>query len=341
MIKFILEIIIWNFFIKRDSMNKMLKFYVALMMLPFGLQARTILPEALANQINAAPNIESIAKTIATDAQWSALTGDEAGTALIVKELARKFNVSEALAAGYLNTPSALTLLENLAGKNRNQDAVHQTFLETLEAYNGSPESQALITQMLKYEPMLPEPLNKLDVADGKSLQTGASTRRFLMGFGIYRVINDNQGTNLKTRDTTFGNLKNSPQHEDKGKAYANAGTTSAHSTTLTMQPDGKILAAGVADEYKLVLARFTADGQLDTSFAQGKGVEVIPVGKDPRSQNTQYTNPRSIIIQKNGNIVVYGRFADVHGQFLFVALFDANGKSLGDPIVFKDSQIK
>ena len=63
-------------------MNKMLKFYVALMMLPFGLQGFTTLPTALLNQINAAPNIESIAKTIATDTQWNQLTSDLTGTSL-------------------------------------------------------------------------------------------------------------------------------------------------------------------------------------------------------------------------------------------------------------------
>jgi uncharacterized delta-60 repeat protein len=88
------------------------------------------------------------------------------------------------------------------------------------------------------------------------------------------------------------------------GLATTSAGPTGAQATALALQPDGKILAAGTvfahgaeADEF--ALARFLADGKLDSSFGSG-GIVSTHVGAGASAG-------QSLALQPDGRIVVVG----------------------------------
>src|SRR6478752_3571968 len=63
--------------------------------------------------------------------------------------------------------------------------------------------------------------------------------------------------------DTSFGNA---------GVATANIPDADADAWRAVLQPDGKILVAGIArsDHERIAVARFNPDGSLDTAFAGG-----------------------------------------------------------------------
>jgi uncharacterized delta-60 repeat protein len=116
---------------------------------------------------------------------------------------------------------------------------------------------------------------------DGKIVVGGLSG-----GFSIARY-NANG-----TLDTSFGS---------KGIATANFGTTSNYDVFFeVIQPDGKIVALGqTADYTQGQMARFNADGSLDTTFGQG-GMVTGPV-----------PDPFSLLLQPDGKLVMVG---DVYG---------------------------
>lgn len=120
--------------------------------------------------------------------------------------------------------------------------------------------------------------------------------------------------------DSTFGGdgIVTTSFSEGDDKAYA-----------VTVQADGKILVAGVANEVDFALARYTSTGVLDTSFsADGKVTLDFSGGSD---------QARSVMVQSDGNIVVAGtasnpkgyaaaRFLGTNGA-LDTANYGTNGK--------------
>ena len=89
----------------------------------------------------------------------------------------------------------------------------------------------------------------------------------------------------------------------------------------VAMESDGKIVAAGslAGGGSDFVLARYNADGSLDTSFGSG-GTTAVPVGYGS-------DDPDAVQIQSDGKIVVAGSAEDStsHEQFA-VARFNTNG---------------
>lgn len=108
------------------------------------------------------------------------------------------------------------------------------------------------------------------------------------------------------------------------GKAYFDADNSNAddYCTAITLQPDGKIVAAGFTDignSFQFLVARFNVDGTLDTTFGSG-GKTIISQGE------TSFCN--SLAIQPNGKIILIGHsFSPIMGINEFVAMrFDTNG---------------
>jgi uncharacterized delta-60 repeat protein len=104
------------------------------------------------------------------------------------------------------------------------------------------------------------------------------------------------------TLDTTFGPSKN-------GIVTTPVGTSASWATGLAVQPDGDIVLAGSAYtrsannslEETMGLARYTATGQLDTSFGSGGIVSnIVPPG-------SVWAGAGPVLVQGNGLIVVGG----------------------------------
>jgi uncharacterized delta-60 repeat protein len=100
--------------------------------------------------------------------------------------------------------------------------------------------------------------------------------------------------------DTTFGT---------GGKVLTHVGGTfagnSAIATSLAIQSDGNIVAAGYANNastgyYRLAAARYTTNGALDSTFGSGTGIVLTTIGSGDAIGN-------DVAIDANGGIIVGG----------------------------------
>jgi uncharacterized delta-60 repeat protein len=121
------------------------------------------------------------------------------------------------------------------------------------------------------------------------------------------------------------------PSFGSGGKVLTNftdSGSTSSSEVAyaVAVQKDGKILAAGFSDTdnnfgFDFALARYSADGSLDTSFGRG-GKVVTDFSGSGVSREVAY----AIAIQKDGKIVAAG-YSDVSGSHDFaLARYNADG---------------
>ncbi|MCC7069654.1 MAG: hypothetical protein IT523_14565 [Burkholderiales bacterium] len=114
--------------------------------------------------------------------------------------------------------------------------------------------------------------------------------------------------------DTTFGS--------GFGKVMTAIGGTDDQGYAVALQPDGKIVIAGhcgpLPTRYEFCLARYQADGTLDTSFGTG-GKVISPIGS---SDDQAY----AIALQPDGKIVIAGRCWNVGGYNFCLARYLANG---------------
>ncbi len=117
---------------------------------------------------------------------------------------------------------------------------------------------------------------------DGKIIAAGSSDGTFALA----RYTPDS------ALDSSFGSGGTVTTPFERGSAYAYA---------LALAPDGRIVAAGVAGS-EFALARYNADGSLDTSFGDGGKVTT---GFDP----ADVTDDRvaEIVLQPDGKIVAAG----------------------------------
>ncbi|MEZ5908176.1 MAG: tandem-95 repeat protein [Hyphomicrobiaceae bacterium] len=94
-------------------------------------------------------------------------------------------------------------------------------------------------------------------------------------------------------------------------------GLTSDSGRSVALQPDGKIVVAGTSDN-QIFVARYNADGSLDTSFGGGDGKVSTSVGASDSGQG--------VVVQPDGSVVV-GGYADIGGTGHFVvARYTADG---------------
>jgi uncharacterized delta-60 repeat protein len=91
----------------------------------------------------------------------------------------------------------------------------------------------------------------------------------------------------------------------------------------VTVQPDGKIVAAGaaeVAGNFDFFFARYLSGGALDPGFGGGDGIETVPVG-------TEEDEARSVAVGPGGRIVAVGEAEmPVNKTALGVVVLKADG---------------
>jgi len=151
---------------------------------------------------------------------------------------------------------------------------------------------------------------NKIVVA-GTAVFSGGSQIKF----GIARFLADG------TLDETFN--AGGTQPGTNATSIANSSTDS-QAFAVAIQADGKIVAAGYANvgSYQFAIARFNADGTLDTTgfnaLGTQAGTNIISIGV--------FSQAFAVVIQPDGKIVLAGD-ADVGGvDRLAVARFNSDG---------------
>jgi uncharacterized delta-60 repeat protein len=129
---------------------------------------------------------------------------------------------------------------------------------------------------------------------DGKIVAAGGSSNGTRNDFAIVRYNTDG------SLDTTFNGT---------GKVTTPVGTNHSGASSVAIQPDGKIVAAGSSDNGRFnfngtdfAIVRLNPNGSLDTSF-NGTGKVVTPVGNSSHAS--------SVAIQSDGKIVVAGTTTD------------------------------
>jgi uncharacterized delta-60 repeat protein len=139
--------------------------------------------------------------------------------------------------------------------------------------------------------------------SDGKILVAGSDNG----DFALVRYNSDG------TLDSAFGS---------GGKVITSIGTCTDAVYSLTLQPDGKILAAGSAyscSQYDFALARYNSDGTLDTTF-DGDGKVITPLG-------SSFDIAYAIALQTDGQILAggYSRDSSNNDDFAIVR-YNADG---------------
>jgi uncharacterized delta-60 repeat protein len=126
---------------------------------------------------------------------------------------------------------------------------------------------------------------------DGKTVVVGQALKlegntAVAVGFAAARLNIDG------SPDTTFGPSRT-------GTAFTQLGT-GAKALAVTLQADGKIIAAGVSDEHMAVV-RYNGDGTLDKSF-DGDGIKTFDFGWLDGSPVA-----RQVLVQQDGRILIGG----------------------------------
>lgn len=106
-----------------------------------------------------------------------------------------------------------------------------------------------------------------------------------------------------------------------QGQVFSIPGGSHALASAVTLQADGKILVAGPMTDFGVMsgnalVARFNANGSLDSSFGSGTGYAVIP---------DQYIGPDNILVSSTGEVFVAG-FDSVGNGPSVITCFAANG---------------
>ena len=148
---------------------------------------------------------------------------------------------------------------------------------------------------------------------DGKILAAGVTNARGTYDFAVARYL-------------PSGELD--PSFADHGVAITDFGRSWDWAHALALQPDGRIVVAGVSDRSgsrDFALARYTASGKLDPTFGNG-GLVLTPV----RPLTTDIIH--GLAIQPDGNILAAGVTYDdkvslrPHGDFM-VARYTPKGE--------------
>ena len=143
---------------------------------------------------------------------------------------------------------------------------------------------------------------------DGKIVAAGQGRSGTTAAFGLARY---NANGSL---DTSFGS---------GGLVATTFGTGNTRVNGIALQPDGKIVTAGFdknATEFEFALARYNADGSLDTSFGTGGGKVTTDFGSG-------IDVAWAVAVQPDGKIVAAGyAFATGHPYLIALARYNADG---------------
>ncbi len=111
------------------------------------------------------------------------------------------------------------------------------------------------------------------------------------------------------------GNLDNT--FAGVGTQYTGFGSADDRANSLAIQPDGKIIISGSSPD-NFELARYNTDGTLDNSF-DGDGKQTINFGD-------VFINETSMVLQRDGKILLAGFTGDDDNNSFAVARFKSNG---------------
>ena len=123
--------------------------------------------------------------------------------------------------------------------------------------------------------------------SDGKIVVAGDTKNGTYYSFALVRYNMDG------TLDTSF---------DSDGKAITDIGNNNVYATSVAIQSDGKIVAAGYSyngSKFDFALVRYNTNGTLDTSF-DNDGKVITAIGSDT-------DRAQSVAIQSDGKIVVAG----------------------------------
>ncbi|MEQ1825056.1 MAG: SUMF1/EgtB/PvdO family nonheme iron enzyme, partial [Pirellula sp.] len=164
---------------------------------------------------------------------------------------------------------------------------------------------------------------------DRDAAQTVAvqSDGRIVVG-GLVAINNVNRF--LVTRYNSNGSLDTS--FNGTGNIVTPFGTTDDRVFSVAIQPDGKIVAAGMANNGvsdNIAVARYGSDGRLDTIF-DGDGQNFDGDGQLITSLGTSQARGNSVAIQSDGKIIVAGEAAgissDLNSHDFVLARYNSNG---------------
>jgi len=99
---------------------------------------------------------------------------------------------------------------------------------------------------------------------------------------------------------------------------FDGAGSANHGGDAVALQPDGKIIVAGVVNDNNLGIARYNVNGSLDTSFGGDGRVIAPPFGG--------LDQPSTVLVQPDGKIVVTGTSRGSEGNDFFAIRLLANG---------------
>lgn len=135
----------------------------------------------------------------------------------------------------------------------------------------------------------------------------GSQWRAGILGIFVSLVLLGSARTQI-TIEAADGQLD--PTFGVDGKVTTTFGGTWSDGTAVAIQPDGRIVVAGVSSPdgwtFDFGVARYATDGSLDATFGTG-GVVTTDV--------RQYDYARAVAIQPDGRIVVAGTVNYVHGD--------------------------
>jgi uncharacterized delta-60 repeat protein len=151
---------------------------------------------------------------------------------------------------------------------------------------------------------------------DGKMIVAGSSSQAGYYNDGTNDDSNFNfalvRYNNDGTLDTTFST---------DGKVTTDFGSGNDHGQSITLQSDGKIVVAGIAENvnnYDFALVRYNSDGTLDTTFGNdGKVITDFGFGDD---------QGYSITIQADGKIVVAGNSENGNDYDFALVRYNSDG---------------
>lgn len=154
-----------------------------------------------------------------------------------------------------------------------------------------------------------------------RGIAVQADGRAVVAGFGVAATAT---GTDfMLVRHLRDGGLD--PAFGNGGKVFTafNNGNASDEAQAVAVQPDGKILVAGASEQgatgYDFAIARYNADGTLDTSFGNG--------GRVTTSFGNGADKAYALLLQPDGKIVVAGDSAQGgSGTDFALARYNANG---------------
>lgn len=141
--------------------------------------------------------------------------------------------------------------------------------------------------------------------SDGKIVTVGSATDGGAYSFALARF------TTAGALDASFGT---------SGKTLTSIGSDD-YAYAAAQQSDGKIVAVGEASNgtnKKFALARYDANGILDTSFGTS--------GKVMTSLGAYDDSAKAVAIQSDGKIVVAGHTSDSSRQFIALARYSSTG---------------